>query len=485
MKKGYVIILVMLLGILITGCSPVTTIKMDEQGKGTLTYKMDIKKNAIEKDGYTVAKNIDEFAELLESKMAESLEFKVSVDKISSNEYDYLIFTTSYNSIEEYNSKVKEAISQYNQLLHEQDPMEEMFGYSDDMYAKDYSSELEALKEYMSDKGITVDVDNRNCRKFAKIIREYEQTDYLYDYDPSEENEDDKKLSTKDEIEQRKYVRIVEGESGKTLNIDFMALNAIEMYIRKFVEVKNSELFNVSYIEENTQNVTMNGNKEVLKRAFEKFDLATKVKNIIDAKKGTKPDTYSMNDFTPVMTVTLFDDETAEKFTEIYNKEYIKYKTEKKNSGNSSDITFDDMIDMYDERKSQYEVTFGDNTITFDGDSTFELYNDDNYIEVGSKTNSRRGVSTSGCIDNTVREDENKITEENTVQVNNKTSLVSSKQKKNDKVTSSKKGKNIVSNLFDDTPVTGDSFDIILVVTVAIISLGVAIIIRKHRTSSL
>ena len=28
--------------------------------------------------------------------------------------------------------------------------------------------------------------------------------------------------------------------------------------IRKFVEVKNSELFNVSYIEENTQNVTMN-----------------------------------------------------------------------------------------------------------------------------------------------------------------------------------------------------------------------------------
>ena len=41
--------------------------------------------------------------------------------------------------------------------------------------------------------------------------------------------------------------------------------------IRKFVEVKNSVLFNFSYIEENTQNVTM-------------------------------------NDFTPVMTVTLFDD---------------------------------------------------------------------------------------------------------------------------------------------------------------------------------
>ena len=65
-----------------------------------------------------VSKNIDEFAALLESKMAESLEFKVSVDKTSSNEYDYLIFTTSYNSIEDYNKKVKEALSQYNQLLY-------------------------------------------------------------------------------------------------------------------------------------------------------------------------------------------------------------------------------------------------------------------------------------------------------------------------------------------------------------------------------
>ena len=44
--------------------------------------------------------------------------------------------------------------------------------------------------------------------------------------------------------------------------------------IRKFVEVKNSELFNVSYIEETTQNV-------------------------------------KMNDFTPVITVTLFDDTTV------------------------------------------------------------------------------------------------------------------------------------------------------------------------------
>ena len=77
------------------------------------------------------------------------------------------------------------------------------------------------------------------------------------------------------------------------------------------------------------------------------------------------------------MTVTLFDDEIAKKFTEIYNKEYIKYETEKKNSGNSSNITF------------------------------------------------------------------------------------------------------------DDTPVTGDSFSIILVVIVAIISLGAAKIINKHRTSSL
>ena len=39
--------------------------------------------------------------------------------------------------------------------------------------------------------------------------------------------------------------------------------------------------------------------------------------------------------------------------------------------------------------------------------------------------------------------------------------------------------------LFDDTLVTGDIFSIILAVVVAIISLGAAIIIHKHRTSSL
>ena len=39
--------------------------------------------------------------------------------------------------------------------------------------------------------------------------------------------------------------------------------------------------------------------------------------------------------------------------------------------------------------------------------------------------------------------------------------------------------------LFDDTLVTGDIFSIILAVVVAIISLGEAKIIHKHRTSSL
>lgn len=473
MKKGYMIILVMLLGILITGCSPVTTIKMDEQGKGTLTYKMDIKKNAIEETGYTVSKNIDEFAALLESKMAESLEFKVSVDKTSSNEYDYLIFTTSYNSIEDYNKKVKEALRQYNQLLYYQNPMEEMFGYSSDMYAKDYTCELEALKEYMSDKGITVDIDNRNCRKFVKIIREYEQTDDLYDYDPSEDNEDDKKLSTKNETEERKYVRIVEDENGKTLNIDFMALNAIEMYIRKFVEVKNSELFNVSYVEENTQNVTKKGNKEILKRTFEKFDLATKVKKAIDAKNGAKTDVYSMNDFTPVMTVTLFDDETAEKFTEIYNKEYIKYETEKQNSENNSNITFDDMINMYDERISNYEVTFGDNTLQFDGDHTFELYNADNYIEVGSKANSRCSISTSGGIDETENVDELNVSNE--VSSNNNKGSKGAEKKYNNTEKIEKDSKNKISQLLDDTPFTGDSVNIFVVGAIALIALAVVL----------
>lgn len=473
MKKGYMIILVMLLGILITGCSPVTTIKMDEQGKGTLTYKMDIKKNAIEETGYTVSKNIDEFAALLESKMAESLEFKVSVDKTSSNEYDYLIFTTSYNSIEDYNKKVKEALSQYNQLLYYQNPMEEMFGYSSDMYAKDYTCELEALKEYMSDKGITVDIDNRNCRKFVKIIREYEQTDDLYDYDPSEDNEDDKKLSTKNETEERKYVRIVEDENGKTLNIDFMALNAIEMYIRKFVEVKNSELFNVSYVEENTQNVTKKGNKEILKRTFEKFDLATKVKKAIDAKNGAKTDVYSMNDFTPVMTVTLFDDETAEKFTEIYNKEYIKYETEKNNSGNNFDITFDDMIEMYDERVSNYEVIFGDNTLRFDGEHTFGLYNADNYIEVSSKTDSRRGVSTSGGIYETENVEELNVRDE--VSSNNNKVSKGAEKKDNNTEKIEKDSKNKISQLLDDTPFTGDRVNIFVVGAVALIAFAVVL----------
>ena len=224
-------------------------------------------------------------------------------------------------------------------------------------------------------------------------MRPYEVFESSYVVDIDETEEEFKKLITKDsddtdeldDFEERKYVQIVEDENGKTLNIDFMALNAMEMYIKKVFESKKTEIFNVEYVEENSKVVTKNGNIEVLKRTFETFDLASKIKNAIDTKNGTSATTYSMNEITPVMAVQIFDEATSKAFTEIYSKEYKKHEDEKENSENNYDVSFDDLENMYYERESQYEITYGGNTVNFTGDNIFESYNEDDYIAVNSK----------------------------------------------------------------------------------------------------
>lgn len=489
MNKGYVVVLIMLLGIIITGCSPVTTVTMDENGKGTLSYKMDIKKNAIEETGFTVAKNIDEFAKLLESKMEKTLDIKVSVDKTSSNEVDYIIFTMTYNSIEEYNKKIGEVDDQIEQLWDPNSFEEGIMGSSFKMN-DNYLLELEALQEYMTDNGITVDINNRNCRKFLKIIKEYLQVDY----DLVEDSEEEKKIITKDENEENNiHVKIIEDENGKKLFIDNKAYVGLEIYIERFLEFYSEEIFNVEYLNKNTQDITDTDNKEILKRTFVKFELATKVKEIIDAKKGKKSDEYTINDLTPVMAVKLFNDQVAQEFTELYSAEYVKYKNDKEKYVENVDFSYDDMMTMYYEKKTQYELVFGDNKLTFTDENLYDFLDDDNYIELSSKLDSRHGGSTRGGIANTEDTDmitSNKDNVNNSIVNNtdldeNNTAYTSSKQKNNNETISGKEGNNIISDLFDDTPFTGDSFSMLLVSSVAIISLGgLLAILYKHKTSN-
>lgn len=426
LKKGCIVLLLAVLVLIFTGCNMSTTVNTDENGKGTVSYKINLKKGAFEGTNYIVAKDIDEFASTLKSRFDPSLNLIVTVDKTSSNEENYIIISYSYNNIEEYDKFVDDVLKKFNSLIGGIN-IYEMYGYDKEDDGKDYTVELESLNEYMIDKDIQIDTNHRNCRKFVKIIKEYIQ---------------EAKISCgvrQTKGSNKEYAKIIEDENGKKLCVNYMALNCIDMYTKKIVEKYKSDFFKTDYIDQNEAELTSYGNKEVLKRTFEAFDLATKIKNSIDNKNGGASEQYSMNEFTPVMTVKLFDENNIKEFKNIYVEQRKLYEEERIENMNNLKLSLDEMEDMYSDREKTYEIIYGNNKVSFSDDEIFDLCNEDGFI----------------CVNNKVSNSKEEISSEETLENKESNSI----------------NNPVIINELDKTPLTGDIVRLNIIVMVAIFSL--------------
>lgn len=453
LKKGYIVLLLVILTVLFSGCSPVTTMTTDVEGKGNVVYKMNIKKNAIEENDYIVAKDIYEFAAMLNSKFDESLQLQVTADKTSSEE-DYIVISYSYNSIEEYNNMIIELFKKYGQLISGYGA----YGYNNTDDSNDYSLELEALNEYMTSHGITMDNNHRNSRKFVKIINEY-----IVDANAACGIFRNEEMKNIDKNTKKEYVKITEDENGRYLSVNYLALNSIEMYTNRVIDKYKGEFFKMDCLEQNKKDLTAYGNKEVLKRTLESIDLANKVKSAIDEKNGCVSNQYSMNDFTPVMTVKLFNETEIELFKDNYVAQREKYEEEMLSNMDNLQVTVDLIEEMYEKREKSYEIVFGSNKITCTNENLFDLYNDESYICIPSNSNEEI------IICNETSSDSNSIVDtatNNSLSTENSTALDTSSVKKD----------NNKSGLLDNTPFTGDTSIIGVILLIALSSLIVIII---------
>ena len=366
-SKKVILCVIITIMCMLSGCSYNTDVKCDTTGKGVVTYRIAIDKNSVEETEYTNFNTLEEFAECLASKIDPETGLEVTTDRTSSDKEDYICVSFKYNTIDEYEENIDKVLSKYNLMVVEND-FNSMIGYHAEK--ENYVYELQGLEEYLKENGIDIDIKNRNIRKFIKIVGNYINR-YGEFYDHEFRNKDDDFYD----------VRIVEQDGSKVLRVNSIAMSYIGMYIRRVAEKYNTEFFNNSYIKTNAFAQNGLSAKEVFKMTLSNIDFATDIKKILDEEGSVNG--YSMNEFTPLMTVKLFTQEYARRFNEEYTMAYMQYE---ENNVQEEKLELSIGEELYKDRDTFYNISFGDNEVVMTKDEFFDKIDSEGHVAIPEKS---------------------------------------------------------------------------------------------------
>ena len=387
-KRFVLLLLVGVISLMIVGCTSESKVTMDKSGKGSVVYQFSFKKNSVEDDNYTKFNSLEELANVLQELIDPETNLKVSIDRTSSEDKDYIVITSDFNSVEEYNKNVDKVLEKYNQLVVAEDMNGGMFGEISSQDGKTTQMQIEALKEYLEENGIEIGENDRNLRKFNKILT---KDLYLDEYFEEEEFFDKKDFEEMPNV-------VIEDRDGDTfLKIHLLAYDYIDMYMRRLVETNAEKILNLDYIQENYYIKNSELVRRLFKGACEKLDLAATIKSALDTKFNNNVSKYSMNDFSPVLAAKLVTDDYREKFNTEYNRQYKEYKKEQEANKVEEAVDLNDVL--YGEQNLTYNFTFGENQAVISSDDIYKYTDQDGYIVLNGKKDSGISLKDANNVD--------------------------------------------------------------------------------------
>ena len=316
MKKIVRIAILMCFMMFLVGCNSETTMTMTIEGQGKYITKFAVGKNIFENE-YAEVKSVDEFASIIKDKLAD-LEAEVYVDKKTSDKEDYISIAVPYKSIDDYNNKIRKIL---NNSVNPQDEelMTEVNEVSMNLYG--VTSEVEIMK-YLTENNIHIDKNNRNGRKFLKVLEAlfegYEQVipnSILKNVTKGENDIPDvHKEHYKDS-----YIEDCNGV--KTLKLSMYGELCLFQYVQSAVTYACCKSFDTVKLSSEVSD------SKVYTNVFNEIDLAGKIRETLDNKFGDTIESYSINDMSPVMVVDMLSGEYEEKLRTTYLNKINEEKT--------------------------------------------------------------------------------------------------------------------------------------------------------------
>ncbi len=386
MKKIVRIAILMCFMMFLVGCNSETTMTMTTEGQGKYITKFAVGKNIFENE-YAEVKSVDEFARIIKDKLAD-LEAEVYLDKKTSDEEDYISIAVPYKSIEDYNNKIRKIL---NNSVNPQD--EEIMTESSEVGMNLYgaTSEVEVMK-YLTENNIHIDKDNRNGRKFLKVLgalfEGYEQVmpnSILKNVTKGENDIPD----IHKEYYKDSYIEDCNGV--KTLKLSMYGELCLFQYVQSAVMYACCKSFDTVKLSSEVSN------NKVYADLFNEIDLAGKIRETLDNKYGDTIESYSINDMSPVMVVDMFSGEYEEKLRTTYLDKINKEKTFESDILCAAKECYDyQSVDMVNDIIT---IAFGGKSVSI---TLQDIYNNvvDSYLS----------ISTSGDANIVMMGEENQVT---------------------------------------------------------------------------
>jgi hypothetical protein len=208
-------------------------------------------------------------------------------------------------------------------------------------------------------------------------------TEYTLEEWDAMQQQNEEILNDEMEFVQQPDVEIVERGGEKYLKIKNIALGYIEMYVRKLLDKNAETIFDTEYVKQSSYFINGKETKEIFKKTFECVDLATDIKKILKEKIGEDATNYSMKDFSPVLTVKLLTEDYVKALNKEYNREHNAYQELKAEDDYSMEA--DVVAELYNERDTKYEMTFGENTALVDSENMYDYMDEDGYFVLSDK----------------------------------------------------------------------------------------------------
>ena len=226
LKKVIIIGILMLILCSSTGCDwgwqGESDMTMSKDGKGTFSITVKIYKDFFSEKHFSKVNGIDEYVAKLKAQTDKDIDLKYTIDKDKSKEVDYITVSFEYNSIEEFEEKIRMMDEKSLNLYNTSDTSY----LSSDVFDSynNYKRTLDTeFQKYLKDNGITFNPKGKNYKKIFENV-------YICTNHYQKEHTGKHKIKNNKSVLES-YVKLEKKGSESTLTIKPNAIFAFSNYI--------------------------------------------------------------------------------------------------------------------------------------------------------------------------------------------------------------------------------------------------------------
>lgn len=409
-------LLILLIGVLCSGCSSHSTMKANKDGSGTFSCKYSIDKKIYTSSTYVTIKNSKDLVTQLQKKLPKGTNVKFTLDTTSSKTYDYITASFTYSSLEELDKKASLLLDSQEESANTPSIDEkEINKYIDSIDEDKILSD--SLSSYLKDKNIVIDETSASYKLmftelktiFNKIDTELENdletglensletegnitedtllSNYEEDDNDEDYNIDDILASLEDDDTSQLTSKIINNKTKNALLINPDSIIALDTYISYVITDYATSKINIDKMMKELVDKSIDLNKKIYKEVFTQLKIEDTFKDI--------------STLTEEQTKAIFTDEYKTNISKIYKASSEKHLEEFIADYTGNILTTLNGNQLTDAIVNKYTIEYAGKNRTYTLEELMYNIDDEGYV---SLTNLKKGAATQ--LDETPKTDD-------------------------------------------------------------------------------